>query len=77
MERLDDEEPDDASGCNAQAGLPPQQRIAGHKAEMLQVTGVVERGGGNTNKHQFDAGTNRKFCSKMIDDETTQSQMKW
>lgn len=41
VKRLDDKEADDAGGRDAQAGLPPQQRIAGHEAEMLQVTVCV------------------------------------
>lgn len=34
---LDDEEADDAGGSDAQTGLPPQQRVAGHEAEMFQM----------------------------------------
>lgn len=39
MKRFDDEESDDAGGCDAQAGFPPEQRVTGNEAKVSEVPG--------------------------------------
>lgn len=39
VERLNHEKAHDGGRCDAEAGLPPQQRIAGHEPKLLQVAG--------------------------------------